>query len=158
MPNSDGMDHDEKIGTKEFLVGAIVGSVVGAAAAIWFTQKPRKDLKEALNEHTAVMKEKAESLQKSAKLKVSDLTALTREKSNTLTQSLTQQSNELLSKLNNKNTPIDRQVEFIPIGEEVSKLKKPKKMTVTSIGDERIKQMLSETKMAFDETERKLNQ
>jgi gas vesicle protein len=152
-------NNNEKIGTKEFVVGALIGSVVGAAAAIWYTQKPRKDLKEAINEHTAAVKEKAGSLQKSALTKVSDLTAITRDKTNTLTQSLSQQSSELLSKLNNKNNSNDeKQAEFIPIGEEAPSVKKPKKMTVTAVGDERIQQMLSETKMAFDETERKLNQ
>ena len=151
---------DEKVGTKEFLVGAIIGSVVGAAAAIWIAKQPRKDLKEAINEHTAVMKDKAESFQKSAKLKVADLTAITRDKTNSLTDAITQQSSELLSKLNNKNNnnDNDKQTEFIPIGGEISSVKKPKKMTVTAIGDDRIQQMLSETKIAFDETERKLNQ
>ena len=148
----------EKVGTKEFLVGAIIGSVVGAAAAMWIAKQPRKDLKEAINEHTAVMKDKAESFQKSAKLKVADLTAITRDKTNSLTEAITQQSSELLFKLNNKNNNYDNQTEFIPIGGEVSSVKKPKKMNVTAIGDERIQQMLSETKMAFDETERKLNQ
>lgn len=150
--------NDEKMGTKEFLVGAIIGSVVGAAAAIWYTQKPRRDLKDAINEHTAAVKEKAESFQKSAITKMSDLTAITRDKTNTLTQSLSQQSSELLSKLNNKNNNDENQAEFIPIGEAVPSAIKPKKMTVTAVGDERIQQMLSETKIAFDETERKLNQ
>jgi gas vesicle protein len=150
--------NDEKTGTKEFLVGAIIGSVVGAAAAIWYTQKPRRDLKDAINEHTATVKEKAESFQKSAITKMSDLTAITRDKTNTLTQSLSQQSSELLSKLNNKNNTDEKQAEFIPIGEVVPSAIKPKKMTVTAVGDERIQQMLSETKIAFDETERKLNQ
>jgi gas vesicle protein len=156
--SNNGTERQEKVGTKEFVLGAIVGGVVGAAAAIWYSQKPRKDLKEAINEHAMAVKDKAESFQKTAKTKMSDLTAITKDKTSTLTQTFTQQSSELLSKLNHKNSNQsgDTQAEFIPIG-GVSSDKKPKKITVTAVGDERIQQMLSETKMAFDETERKLN-
>jgi gas vesicle protein len=124
-------EDSEKSGTKDFLLGAMIGGVIGAAAALWFSPKSGNALRESVNNQTAVLKEKAGTIQ----LKVSDLAQLTKEKTNTLTQSISQQSSEALAKLKGKNQ------------EEID----------GHSGLDSIQQMLEETKKAFDDTEKKLN-
>jgi gas vesicle protein len=159
LTNNNGANQ----GSKDFLLGAIIGGVVGAVTALWIAQKPGKEIRETFNVQTATMRNKAESFQKLAKLKVVDLAEITKDKTNSWTQSLSQQSSDLFSKLkdNNENAISSNEeelIEYIPIGDAASQPKVPSKINVTLNGDDRIQKMLSETKEAFDETERKLNQ
>lgn len=156
MTNNNGANQ----GSKDFLLGAIIGGVVGAVTALWIAQKPGKEIRETFNVQTATIRNKAESFQKSAKLKVADLAEITKDKTNSWTQSLSQQSFSKL-KDNNENATSSNEeelIEYIPIGDAASQPKAPSKINVTLNGDDRIQKMLSETKEAFDETERKLNQ
>ncbi|MGJ7920397.1 YtxH domain-containing protein [Neobacillus sp. LXY-4] len=135
-------ENNEKTGTKEFLLGAIVGGVIGAVTALWLSPKSGTALRESVNDQTAVLKEKAGSLQ----VKVSDLAQKTKEKTSSLTQSITQQSSEAISKIRGKNTEeAGDNTEAIPA-------ETPLTNNLNSI-----EQMLAETKKAFDETEKKLN-
>lgn len=73
------MDSDyEKAGTKDFLLGALIGGVIGAAAALWFSPKSGTALRETVNNKTIELKEKASSLQ----TKVSELKKKSDEKNN----------------------------------------------------------------------------
>lgn len=162
MNKNSEMNQHEKVSTKDFLLGAIIGGVVGAATALLVTQKSSKELRDSINDKTASMKTMADSLQKSAKVKVSDIKEITRDKTYSLKQSLSQQSSEIMSNLK-KNGQVDlgkdeKQVEYIPIGEVVSAVKEPKIFSEIISDDDEIQKMLSDTKIAFDETERKLNQ
>lgn len=159
MTNNNGANQ----GSRDFLLGAIIGGVAGAATALWLAQKPGKGIRQNFNERTTLMKDKAQSFQKTAITRVADLAEITKDKTNTWTQSISQQSSELLSKLKNTNengvsSKYEDQLEFIPIGDAAAQPKGPSKINVTINGDDRIQHMLSETKKAFDETERKLKQ
>lgn len=159
MTNNNGTNQ----GSRDFLLGAIIGGVIGAATALWLAQKPGKDIRENFNDRTALMKDKAQSFQKTAITRVADLAEMTKDKTNTWTQSISQQSSELFLKLKNGNdnavsSKNEDQLVFIPIGDAAAQPKESGKINVTINGDDRIQHMLSETKKAFDETERKLKQ
>ncbi|WP_051120170.1 YtxH domain-containing protein [Bacillus sp. 1NLA3E] len=105
-------ENNERTGTKDFLLGAMVGGVIGASAALWLSPKSRTALRETLNNQTTILKEKADTLQE----KVTDLAQYTKEKTNTLTKSLSQQSSEALAKMKCKSSdtesdPVQRMLE-----------------------------------------------
>lgn len=127
-----------KSGTKDFLLGAIVGGIVGAATALWLSPKSRTDICEAVNNKTANLREKADTLQE----KVSDLAQITKNKTSSFTSTISNQSSELFSKIKGNNPKSDEE-NFLSnsVDPEVDPIQK----------------MLEETKKAFDETEIKFN-
>lgn len=131
-------EETEKGNTKDFLLGAMIGGVIGAAAALWLSPKSGTALRESVTNQTAILKEKAGTLQ--LKEKVSDIAQMTKEKTNTLTQTITQQSSEAIAKIKGINRSEDSEVSD-ENSEEMDSIQK----------------MLEETKKAFDETEKKLN-
>lgn len=131
-------EETEKGNTKDFLLGAMIGGVIGAAAALWLSPKSGTALRESVTNQTAILKEKAGTLQ--IKEKVSDIAQMTKEKTNTLTQTITQQSSEAIAKIKGINRSEDNEV----LGENSEDM-------------DSIQKMLEETKKAFDETEKKLN-
>ncbi|WP_318507970.1 YtxH domain-containing protein [Bacillus sp. T3] len=137
-------EETDKGGTKDFLLGAMIGGVIGAAAALWLSPKSGTALRESVTNQTAVIKEKAGNLQ--LKEKVSDIAQMTKEKTNTLTQTITQQSSEALAKIKGINRGAESEV----LDEN------PNEITDNG-GLDSIQKMLEETKKAFDETEKKLN-
>lgn len=137
-------EETEKSGTKDFLLGAMIGGVIGAAAALWLSPKSGTALRETVNTQTAVLKEKAGTIQ--LKQKVSDIAQRTKEKTNSLTQTLTQQSSEVLAKIKGNNH------EDVSDGSNVDS-----HIVDQNVGMDSIQKMLEETKKAFDETEKKLN-
>lgn len=131
-------EETEKGNTKDFLLGAMIGGVIGAAAALWLSPKSGTALRESVTNQTAILKEKAGTLQ--LKEKVSDIAQMTKEKTNTLTQTITQQSSEAIAKIKGINRSEDSEVSD-ENSEDMNSIQK----------------MLEETKKAFDETEKKLN-
>lgn len=131
-------EEKEKTGTKDFLLGALVGGVVGAVTALWLSPKSGPALRESVTNQTAVLKEKAETLAQA-----------TKEKTTTLTHTISQQSAEAIAKLKGKTSEA---------GEDENELEElTSSPAYQEAGYDSIQQMLEETKKAFDETEKKLN-
>lgn len=131
-------EEKEKFGTKDFLLGALIGGVVGAATALFLSPKSGPELRESVSNQTAVLKEKIPS-------KVTDLAQATKEKTSSLTHTISQQSSEAIAKLRGKKGEAD----------ELEELQSDSEFH--QAGYDSIQQMLEETKKAFDETEKKLN-
>ncbi|WP_147532647.1 YtxH domain-containing protein [Bacillus marasmi] len=138
-------EEKEKNGTKDFLLGALIGGVVGAATALFLSPKSGPELRESVTNQTAVLKEKAVTIPS----KVSDLAQATKEKTSTLTQTISQQSAEAIAKLRGKKSETTEELD------EFEELEASAEFQQT--GYDSIQQMLEETKKAFDETEKKLN-
>lgn len=89
VPQSYGMgnryddlyDYEEESGSSGFLVGAIVGGIIGAAAALMLAPKTGKELRTDLNSQANTLKEKTSVYTDSAKEKTSDLTQQVKEQS-----------------------------------------------------------------------------
>lgn len=135
---------DDSINTKDFLIGALIGGMVGAAAALFLTPKSGKELRNNINEQALVIREKTGHLKESAMAKGSQIAAVTKDKTNSLTHSVSQQSVDLVNKVKNL---------------------KPKEEETEQTADEaagkdynEIQRRLEETQRAFDETEGKIHQ
>lgn len=128
---------EDHINTKDFLIGALIGGMVGAAAALFLAPKSGKELRSNLNDQAFVLKEKTGQFRSSAMSKGTQIAGTAREKSNVLAQNVSRQSIELVSKVKNR----------MPVNGLAS----------SSAAEDEIQRKLEETKKAFDETESKYN-
>jgi len=98
VPQSYGMgnryddlyDYEEEAGSKDFIIGALVGGIIGAAAALFLAPKSGKELRTDLNTHASTLKEKTSGYTDTAK-----------EKSSGLTQQVKEQSSKVVDKVKN---------------------------------------------------------
>lgn len=130
---------DESSGS--FLLGAIVGGVIGAAAALLFSTKTGKELRDSVG---------------GRKDYILDLTENVKSKTLSLSQGLSQQSTDLLNKVKGK-APVqstdmeETETKYISIQSPNSDSVK-RKAAGTSTSDE-IKRKLAEAQKAFDDEE-----
>lgn len=136
---------EESINTKDFLIGALIGGMVGAAAALFLTPKSGKELRSDINEQASALKEKSDQIRVTAMTKGTELAAVAKEKTNAFSQTVSKQSTELANKVKNLKSSINGQAD---ISLEENSL-------VTN--NDEVQTKLEETKKAFDETEKQYN-
>lgn len=149
MANSGNHQNEQaenNLSTKDFLIGAIIGGAIGAAAALFFTPKAGKDLRQNLTHQAYTLKEKTSHLRDAAVSKGTELAGVAKEKSTSLGQAVSKQSSELMNKVKS----------FKPQANENEEQEFAEADTMGSNSD--IQRKLEETKRAFDETELQLNQ
>jgi gas vesicle protein len=144
-----GIKRDESINSKDFLIGALVGGVVGSLAALLFAPKSGKELRGKLNNQAYQLMEKTDTIRHTALSKSGELATTVKEKTNTISNTVAKQSTELVNKvkglkpgsepesLTSSGNPVDQLFEQNPHAD--------------------IQKKLEETKRAFDETEKRLN-
>ncbi|WNS74630.1 YtxH domain-containing protein [Bacillus sp. DTU_2020_1000418_1_SI_GHA_SEK_038] len=140
---------EENINTKDFLIGALIGGMVGAAAALFLAPKSGKELRTNINEQAGVIKEKTGQIRETAMSRGTQLAGAAKEKSNVLAQSVSKQSIELVNKVKN----------IKPI-ENLTASTEENKTAVSNhqgVNNDEVQKKLEETKKAFDETEYKYN-
>lgn len=135
---------EESINTKDFLIGALIGGIVGATTALFLAPKSGKELRSDINEQAIVLKEKTEQLRETAKTKGTELAAVAKDKTNALTQTVSKQSTEFVNKVKNLRLGAnsEEQAEEGQLVEDDS-----------IVNEDDIQKKLEETKRAFDETE-----
>jgi gas vesicle protein len=134
-----------KTNSRDFLAGAFIGALAGAAAALLFAPKSGKDLRTTINGQTNNILEKTDKVKEKALSKSNELATVAKEKASSVVQSVSHQSHELLEKVK------DKQVGESAEG-DVADSHAP-----TSTNSDEIQRKLAETQRAFDETELKLN-
>lgn len=139
---------EENINTKDFLIGALIGGMVGAAAALFLAPKSGKELRSNINEQASALKEKSGQIRVTAMTKGTELAAVAKEKTNALSQTVSKQSTELVNKVKNLKPSVN------PNGQADISLDENSLVT----NDDEVQTKLEETKKAFDETEGKYNQ
>lgn len=150
---TDNQDHrlESSINTKDFLIGALIGGIVGAATALFLAPKAGKEIRHEINAGAHTLKEKTVRLGETTRNKSTGIVEVAKEKSSILRESVTKQSNDILNKvkgLKHQNEDIDR----IEDREEESV-----SSSIAYSDDTEIQRKLEETKKAFDETEHQLN-
>ncbi|PLR79147.1 YtxH domain-containing protein [Bacillus sp. V3-13] len=179
--------NDNNGGTsRDFVLGAIIGGVVGAATALLLAPKSGKELRSDLNEQASMLKEKTNEYCEAAMTKGSELATQAKEKTGQLretamakggelasvakqtTSSIAQQSTDLLNKVRgSKNSSesgsqagdgagVNTPDEYIASEADIDVLSETENKGSIQTGNPEAK--LEETKRAFDETEKKLNQ
>lgn len=133
--NNQMRSSESNLHTKDFLIGALVGGIVGAATALFLTPKSGKDIRYNISHQASSMFDKTNQLRETAVSKGVELAGVAKEKTTSLGQSVSKQSHELMNKV------ISLKPQAIKGNE----------------GNSDIQRMLEETKKAFDETEQQLN-
>jgi gas vesicle protein len=137
------------INTKDFLIGTLVGGIVGALTALFLAPKSGKELRGDLNDQAYLLREKTESLRETAIEKSSEITSTVKDKTSALSKKVSEQSQGLVNKVKGIKADVeDEQSE----GENAID-----QLFETDVNSD-IQQKLEETKKAFDETESKVNQ
>lgn len=92
-------DENESSGAGSFLVGALVGGVIGAAAALFLAPKTGSEMRENLSTQATQLKDKSIEISSVAKEKATELTSVAKEKSGELSKSIQEQSGQLVDKV-----------------------------------------------------------
>ncbi|MCM3599195.1 YtxH domain-containing protein [Robertmurraya korlensis] len=138
---------NETSGSKEFLMGAIIGGLVGAATALFLAPKSGKEIRTELNTQAENLKGKTSQLYDVAKTKSTDLAEAAKVKSSSIGQAVSKQSIDIMSKVklvkpvNDSEADVVYEDDFSPVLSD----------------DKELQRKLEETKRAFDETESQLN-
>ncbi|WP_052404769.1 YtxH domain-containing protein [Bacillus rubiinfantis] len=139
-------------GTGSFVLGALVGGVIGAAAALLFAPKTGKELRHTISNNAGSITTKAEQLSDLVKTKTVDLS-----------HELFEQSTSALNKVRGGNdgqqeTEKDKEpeVQYISLV-HTSESATPKAIKKGKLQDEDIRKKLVETQLAFDEQESRIN-
>ena len=84
---------EESFSMKGFTAGAIVGALIGAAAALLYAPKPGADVRQSVASQASTLKEKSV-----------DLTSATKDKAAQLTSQIKEQSTQLVDKVKAKTS------------------------------------------------------
>lgn len=142
-------DSRDSINSKDFMIGALIGGIVGAAAALFLAPKSGRELRSDINEGAKYLSDKTEKMRQTAVEKGSEFAEVAKVKTSQITDSVSKQSAVL--KENVKNLRRKSSVEQNPVDLVEDQL------TVNeTISLDEAKQILEETEQAFIETEKQL--
>lgn len=83
-------NNQSNINAKDFIIGSLVGGIVGAATALFLAPKSGKELRNDLNDQAIVLKDKSTEIASKAK-----------ETSQTIAKSVQEQSSQVAGKVKN---------------------------------------------------------
>lgn len=89
------------LNSKDFLIGTLVGSMVGAAAALMLAPKAGKDLRIDISQKATEVKDKTSQLTNSALERSSNIANYAKEKTSNLSQVVSEQSSQIMEKVRN---------------------------------------------------------
>lgn len=145
--NEQNINQENNFNTKDFLIGAFIGGVVGAATALFFSPKSGKDIRQNISSQASSIIERTGQIRDVAVTKGSEIAEVAKEKTTSFGQTVSKQSNELINKV---KTLKPQTIKNEELNDEVAGLE------IVS-DDSDIQRKLEETKRAFDETEEQLN-
>ena len=138
----NNQQNNESMNTKDFIIGALVGGIVGAATALLLAPKSGKEMRSDLNEQAIILKEKTGQWKELAVEGGNQIASTAKEKTNEWSQMIQQQSNELKNK-----------VKSIRIGDHQEAKVQGEEEVAVADTEVDVEQRLEETKKAFDELE-----
>lgn len=104
--DTDRFYDEESSGSGSFLMGALVGGVIGAAAALFLAPKTGKEMRDDLSTQAVQLKNKSIELSSTAKDKAVDLTATAKDKAADLTSTAKDKAVDLSSSAKDKATQL----------------------------------------------------
>lgn len=132
------------INSKDFMIGALIGGIVGAATALFYAPKAGRELRNDLTEQAKNISEKTDKLRR-------DITETAKERTSSVSEAVSSKSAVIVSKV--KSLRPVKEVEELEDGLIVTS----EADVATTIEDE-AQQKLNEAKKAFEETENGLKQ
>ena len=100
----------EKLDTKTFIIGAVIGGVVGAATALLLTPKSGKEIRSDLTGQVDTLKSKSNQLKTIASEKGTELIAATKEKSAQLRDLTMEKGSNIAETVKEKSKSITEKV------------------------------------------------
>jgi gas vesicle protein len=94
------MSNNQNIDSKDFIIGALVGGMLGAAAALLLAPKTGKELRSDINEQAVYLKDKS-----------NEFSHLAREKSSNIVRTVSEQSNQVATKVKDLTTNLRRDID-----------------------------------------------
>ncbi|MFH7819535.1 YtxH domain-containing protein [Neobacillus thermocopriae] len=140
----------KEVTSSSFLLGAIIGGVVGAAAALLLAPKSGKEMRKSITGQADTIIEKSAPLRDNVKSKTISLT-----------QGIAQQSTDLFKKVTGKQANEEEilegsEIPYIPLQHPQERSGKKSKKDKGTIDSEVIRKKLAETQKAFEEEENKV--
>ncbi|MFS0689156.1 YtxH domain-containing protein [Sporosarcina sp. 179-K 8C2 HS] len=109
--NTDDFYDNDDSGAGSFLLGALVGGVIGAAAALFLAPKTGREMRDDFSEQAVQLKNKGIELSTVAKDKATEITSVAKEKTDGLTKTIQEQSGQIVDKVksmaNKTSVPMD---------------------------------------------------
>lgn len=162
MPNREYDSRDtnqtrNEESSNSFLLGAIIGGVVGAAAALLLAPKSGKDLRNKFNNQAGTILDKTAAMRENVMTKSNELAS----KGSSLSQGIVLQSQELLNKVKGKITSQDElneegELNYIPLHTPKGKIESKRSIEIGPLDSSEIRKKLEEAEKAFDEEENKV--
>jgi gas vesicle protein len=93
-------NNNQNIDSKDFIIGALVGGMLGAAAALLLAPKAGKDLRSDLNEQAGYLKDKS-----------TEISQIAREKSSNIVRTVSEQSNQVATKVKDLTSNLRKDID-----------------------------------------------
>jgi gas vesicle protein len=141
------------LNSKNFLLGTIIGGVVGAATALLLAPKSGKELRSDVNDQATYIRLKTEQMKNSAMEKGQELAVTAKDKTVQLSGTISQHSSQVVNKVNwMRKSSSDDQAEELP-NPSLQVLEDEVENRPSSPDGIDVQQRLNEMKQAFDEIE-----
>ncbi|MFC3883259.1 YtxH domain-containing protein [Bacillus songklensis] len=143
----------EGLNSRDFLLGTIIGGVVGAATALLLAPKSGRELRSDINDQATYIRLKTEQVKNSAMEKGQELAVTAKDKTIQLSGTISQQSSEVVNKVKGmRKSSSEDQMEELP-DSSLQVLEDEVENRPSSPDAVDVQQKLNEMKQAFDEIE-----
>lgn len=87
------------INTKDFMIGTLIGGIIGATTALFLAPKSGRELRGNISTQASTVAEKTNKLTSGALEKGGEWANIAKDKTSSLTQTVTEQSSQLMNKV-----------------------------------------------------------
>ncbi|SHN04671.1 YtxH domain-containing protein [Gracilibacillus kekensis] len=110
MTQHQNNEENQNINSKDFLIGSLIGGIVGASLALIFAPKSGKELRGDLNQGAHYVKDRANEWKDVAYEKSGEWRDYAKEQSQTIGQSVSEKSQDLSNKLKETKATIQEKM------------------------------------------------
>ncbi|CAG9622119.1 YtxH domain-containing protein [Sutcliffiella rhizosphaerae] len=151
--NKDG------INTKDFLIGTLIGGIVGATTALFLAPKSGRELREDITDQANQLKEKTDNWKAQATEFSNELAESAKDKTNQLTKAISDQTQQVMDKvkhLRENNGDVSKELQE-QVQDIISEAATAIESGSEDLTDE-VKKKLEDTKAALEDVEKKLTE
>ncbi|GAA0291413.1 gas vesicle protein [Gracilibacillus halotolerans] len=110
MSNTNNTQNQENINSKDFLIGALIGGMAGAALALIFAPKSGKELRGDINQGASYVKDRASEWKDVAAVKGNEWMDKAKQQSQQLGDTVSQKSQDLTQKFKETKDTLQNKV------------------------------------------------